>query len=108
MLSAEGCIFYIIYELRRSRPSQQAVFSPPCGKISAPLRDLIDQVLGILPSQTGVCDGLSITMFPDFLTAGFNVAFNHDAFDHFLNLKGVAAAVENLFYNTNLLFIPFA
>lgn len=44
-------------------------------------------------------------MFADLLIAGFNVAFDHDAFYHVPDLRGVAAAVEHFFYDPDLLHI---
>ena len=43
----------------------------------------------------------------DFLTALYQIAFNHDAFDQFLDVRGHQTAVEDFFDNTDLLFLFF-
>lgn len=80
----------------------------PCYDVLYDLNSLgnfIQQPLRIFPSQAGIGDGFAIAMLADFLTAGFNVAFNHNPFHKSAQLFRVTAAVKHFFDNADLLEI---
>lgn len=77
--------------------------------LSAKLRNGIQQLLCILPAKTWVSDRFAIYMVrADFLTALYQIAFNHNAFYQFLNVRRHQTAVKDFFYNTNLFFVLLA
>ena len=69
------------------------------------IRNLVQQPLRIIPSQTGIGDGFAVAVFPDFLAAGLNIALNHEALYQIPYISGVTAAVEHFFGNANLFLI---
>ena len=73
--------------------------------MSKSLGDLIQEALGIFPAQAGVGDGFAIAVFADLLASWFNVAFNHDTLDKVMDVRGMAAAVQNLLDDADLLGI---
>ena len=69
------------------------------------IRNLIQQPLRIIPSKTGIGDGLAVAVFSDFLAAGLNIALNHEALYQILYISGVTAAVEHFLGNAKLFLI---
>ena len=69
------------------------------------IRNVIDQLLRIIPSKTRIRDGFSINMLADLLAARFKIALDHNALDEIMDLLRVAAAVKNFLYDTNQLHI---
>lgn len=68
-------------------------------------RDIVDQLLGFLPAQTWICYGFSVYMFTDLLTSRLQIALDHNALYKVMDIRGVAAAVQYLFYDTDLLLV---
>ena len=48
------------------------------------IRNVIDQLFGIFPSETRIGNGFSVNSFTNLLISGFNVTFNHNTFDELL------------------------
>lgn len=67
--------------------------------------NLIKQPLGILPSETGIGDRLSVAVFAHLLAAGFDVALDHQALDQIFDGSRVSSAVKNLFGNADLFHV---
>lgn len=66
---------------------------------------LIKKTFGVIPAQTWIGDGFAVAVLADLLAARFDIALNHDAFDEIADIIRMAAAVEYLFYNPDLLLI---
>lgn len=47
-----------------------SLFSVKCYRWLAGLCNIVDQLFGIIPSETRVCDGLAIDMITDLLASG--------------------------------------
>ena len=73
--------------------------------ISAPFGNLVEKTLCVLPPETGIGNGFSVDMIVNTLTAFFDIAFNHNALYKAVDIIGAGAAVQNLFYNADLLLI---
>ena len=62
-----------------------------------------DQPFGLFPAKARVGDRLTVTAAVDRLIAVLNVALDHEALDHALELLVIAARRHDLFDNTRLL-----
>lgn len=56
---------------------------------------LFDQPFGVAPAEARVGDGLAVNMFADLLAAAFEVRLDHEALNHGLDLRTVAAGVHH-------------
>ena len=77
--------------------------------LSALLRNCVQQFFCILPAEARVSDRFSVYMAgSDLLASFYKVALNHDALDEFSDIFIDPAAVQDLFYNADLLLILLA
>lgn len=74
--------------------------------MSAFIGDFVDQLLGILPSQTGIGNGASRDhVVANVLTAFQKIAFDHNTFYKLFQIGIVIAAVKDFTDDTDLFFI---
>ena len=69
--------------------------------------DIIDQLFGVLPGQTGICDGFSVYAAAYFLAALFDITFHHHALYECVNILVQLAAVHDFLDNADLLLMLF-
>jgi len=67
------------------------------------LGDIVDQPLGLFPTETGVGDRLTVDILPDLLAAILKIALDHQPLDVGADGFGMTAGVEHLLGNTDLL-----
>ena len=53
--------------------------------------DVQNQTFAFGPADAGICNGLAVDVLADLLAAVFQVAFDHKALDHGLDVGGMAA-----------------
>ena len=68
-------------------------------------RNLIDQPLGLLPSETGIRDGFSVDMVADLLAARLQIALDHHALYERSDGGADLAVVHNFFDDAHLLSV---
>lgn len=72
------------------------------------LGDIVNESFCIFPSKTWVCNRAAWShMIADVLTAFEEVAFDHNAFDQFFEVRVVVAAVEYFCNDADLFFVLF-
>ena len=76
--------------------------------ISAFLRNIINQAFCIFPSEAWVCNRAARShVVADVLAAFEEVAFDHNTFNQFLEIRVVVAAVKYFCNDTDLFFVLF-
>ena len=73
------------------------------GLQSDQLRQLQDQPFGVGPADAGVGDGFAVDAAAHDLATGFQVALHHEALDQALEVRVLAAGVEDLLADAPLL-----
>ena len=73
--------------------------------MSDEVSNIENQFFGFLPADAGVGNGLAVDVLTDFLAAVFQVAFDHEALEHTLDVAVVAAGVEDVFADPGLLVV---
>lgn len=66
------------------------------------LRNVIDQLFGIFPSETRIGNGFSVNMISDRLISLFDVTFNHQTFYQRTDIGRKLAVMHHFFCDTDL------
>ena len=73
------------------------------------LSNFVNETFRIFPSEARIGDGAARShVVTDVLSAFKQIAFDHNTFDQFVEIRIVVAAVKHFTYNTNLFFVLFA
>ena len=67
--------------------------------------NVVYELSGFFPAEAGVGDGAAVDVAADFLAAGLDIAFDHDALYQAPDIHGVVSAVKNLLHDPDLLLI---
>lgn len=67
-----------------------------------------DELLRLLPTEAGVCDGLAVRPLADLLVAVLDIALNHESLDERPDIRRDPTAVDDVFCNADLLEILLA
>ena len=70
--------------------------------------DRVKQLLRLIPTKAGICDGFSVDVISaDLLVAWLDIALDHETLYHGVKLRIYLTAVKNLTCDTNLLLVMF-
>ena len=68
--------------------------------------DRVKQLLRLIPTKAGICDGFSVDVISaDLLVAWLDIALDHETLYHGVKLRIYLTAVKNLTCDTNLLLV---